>query len=793
MNSQFSLGLELSKITPPVFEQGRQVLIETIKGIQISGSNYVTETQLAAVLGRVLIQPEFAVKFRRLVGSPGTYQFTGLLRLVLEQGPGPTLKHAFERGNDAYFSMVVQISLFSFVYQESSLADMISNTLDEITYKEASDVPRPENLRGTIRSIIEQGCSFNWEIWFVSIDARLQKDLQIPGFGPGRYHRGGPPYSIFTGLIGALPLVYRFPESYILDIRTYPGPTFEVLWAHVLLGLTVEVKYEERRCVFGSRSTSVFVDCSPHNGIGRPDLVLMRTTDTTHAIEWSRTEDYVWDFQPTFVTRHTIKGFGEKCLEAGYSSIAPQKSSDIPYAAEHAAKLAFQAAITRQKTNIPCYCLTRQRILSTIRCLFPSTPFPADLGVSWSDEQLATWESQKDVSSNAALGGYFWAFQALCNIILALSTITDLEGCQEATLNLDRRTCLEAVQNVELTSMADAFTVLEILIDGNLRSASGLSTPRPVAIVSAWGWSLCVGSVLGGDPSDLTPTIGLIKGVPSRSGERKSYVLDHRNPFHCHNNHTLSPNPTDGVSLSSYYLLSCGNVNAPNPIALCSELRTYDTGHMIGVSGDAFTVLKTGTLRDSRGLLVSLKIGLRHMQDLYWNIIHLSTCDCSKKPRIGNIFTPQRNCWVFNGIIGTGDRNDIRNYDGKVLEGWEDPWELAVNPSKGPKGLAAKLARAEYTPEQLQEQRDQLNKIIPYRDPECRIHLGLTAGDSLARWFLLAQSQSTRLKPSDRAKQRYFNGFYLRHSDCCVECGMKTIRDQIHGDNVAYAHALMIL
>ena len=219
MDSQFSLSLELSQITPPILQQGRTVLIETIKAIQISGSNYLTETQLAAVFGRSLIQPRFADKLRRLVEAPGVYNFASLLRLVLESGPGPTIKYAFKRGNDAYFSMVVHMSLLSLIYTENSLADALSNALGEMTSKEASDVPRSEHLRGTIRSIAEQACGFDWEIWLTSMELKWSYPTEWRAI----------PYGTLAGLIKVLPLVYRFPDSYILDIKAKQGVSFLVL------------------------------------------------------------------------------------------------------------------------------------------------------------------------------------------------------------------------------------------------------------------------------------------------------------------------------------------------------------------------------------------------------------------------------------------------------------------------------------------------------------------------------------------------------------------------------------
>ena len=213
---------------------------------------------------------------------------------------------------------------------------------------------------------------------------------------------------------------------------------------------------------------------------------------------------------------------------------------------------------------------------------------------------------------------------------------------------------------------------------------------------------------------------------------------------------------------------------------------------MIGASGDAFTIVRIATLQGPNGETMSLHFGMRWMQEVFWNANHLSTCDCAKKPRIGDLFSPPRNCWVFGGIVGLPASKQLPNSDDRQAEASEIPWEVTTNPPKHARGLAAELDRAEYTPAQLKKQRVRLKARLPHQNSECRIHLGLTAGESMARWGLLSQSQWVDRGPSTGTR-KYFNRWYLRPSDCCIECAIKTIRKQIQGDSNAYAHAGLIL
>ena len=77
--------------------------------------------------------------------------------------------------------------------------------------------------------------------------------------------------------------------------------------------------------------------------------------------------------------------------------------------------------------------------------------------------------------------------------------------------------------------MTSAFGILQVLI-GSYKynsDSSRNSSYSEAAIISSWGWSLCVDSFMGDDPSHMCPTVHLIKGVPARSRERKSLVIDH--------------------------------------------------------------------------------------------------------------------------------------------------------------------------------------------------------------------------------------------------------------------------
>lgn len=69
MGSQFSLSLELTKLVPfgSLFNTAGHGLVRLLREIQASGSDFITEQDLAEVFGRNRLEPRFASTFRTAV------------------------------------------------------------------------------------------------------------------------------------------------------------------------------------------------------------------------------------------------------------------------------------------------------------------------------------------------------------------------------------------------------------------------------------------------------------------------------------------------------------------------------------------------------------------------------------------------------------------------------------------------------------------------------------------------------------------------------------------------------
>jgi hypothetical protein len=96
LKSQFPLSLEVTRLVPlgSIFHSTGQQFLNLARDLRNSGSDVVTEAELAEVFGRNRIQSRFDSSFRTVVKESRTEQINALLDIVLESGAGPTLQRS---------------------------------------------------------------------------------------------------------------------------------------------------------------------------------------------------------------------------------------------------------------------------------------------------------------------------------------------------------------------------------------------------------------------------------------------------------------------------------------------------------------------------------------------------------------------------------------------------------------------------------------------------------------------------------------------------------------------------
>lgn len=227
------------------------------------------------------------------------------------------------------------------------------------------------------------------------------------------------------------------------------------------------------------------------------------------------------------------------------------------------------------------------------------------------------------------------------HIVLIVSMVRGLE--EELILYIN---CLDGEHYMpcHVPDARSAFTSLASLLQGQKSKEESLRINR-TSVVSAGGWSLCLGSLACEDPSDIGAELVLCRGVPTRGGEKRRYILDGvqqpkktglaaRQREITINNFTVVAGPGEKCTLESWAL-------------------SKKTRHFVGVTDDAFEVLQ---ILNCEPLVVgkvglqphSLHVGFRSMQEASWQVIYTPPCEHSSAT--GQSTTLPEGVWTFHGF-----------------------------------------------------------------------------------------------------------------------------------------------
>jgi len=223
----------------------------------------VTEEDLALRFGRCRIEGQIASTFKSIVSKTASTRLCE--GIVLDSGAGPTITRALASGQNAYFAMVVQLSLLTAVLGRNSLATAIMQIFEKEsesapeTYVPRA-IPSEEGVRGVLQACEEQTASFDWRLTLLAValslglpDSALSKPL---------------PAVILRGLVYMLPLTQHLPEDRIIQIELGKddGICTIIVWAHHICGLNVSVVHDPALkgdpTVFGSQPTQVVITVS---------------------------------------------------------------------------------------------------------------------------------------------------------------------------------------------------------------------------------------------------------------------------------------------------------------------------------------------------------------------------------------------------------------------------------------------------------------------------------------------------------------------------------------------------
>ncbi|MCJ1462592.1 hypothetical protein MMC07_001194 [Pseudocyphellaria aurata] len=303
--NQFSLSLELTKLVPfgSLITNASRGALHLMRELQDSGSDVITEADLAEVLGRNRIEPKFESTFRTAVKKSVIHQISHVAELVIEAGAGPTVRRSL--GEPTYFSTIVQLSLLTYTHDLTQLARCLAKALEKRAEGASTPVavPRYDALKGTLRACREQTSGFMWELDLLPVDNALVE--MVDGEGPTLTRPI--PVSVLQALLDYFTVVQYLPEDRFIHIESFRGASTIVVWAHHVLGLTVCVIGNTSTVRFGNGFESVIIDT--RDRLKTKASLLNETKSLLFQVSYSH-EDL--PLEPT--CRHPLLGFGARLL-----------------------------------------------------------------------------------------------------------------------------------------------------------------------------------------------------------------------------------------------------------------------------------------------------------------------------------------------------------------------------------------------------------------------------------------------------------------------------------------------
>lgn len=735
LTSQFNLSVELTKLVPfgSLINTASRGLINLVRELHKSGSDIVAEQDLAEIFGRNRIENKFASTFRTAVKKSTIHRLSEAAEIVLEAGAGPTVKRSLTE--HAYSSMIIQLSLLTWAHELDSLARALAKALERRVQGSGGyhEFPAQETLKGTLRACREQTSGFMWELMFVAVETRL-KDV---GYVQKIYDSRRIPCYILQALLDAFTAVQYFPDERVIRMETWEGVVTIVVWAHHLLGLTVEVRNNGESICFGQGHEQVLIDCELRAEM--TDTTCIALLDATQEIHFSLTPDPAQEPSLEAACRHPALGFGDRILSFDIEDHIVIR--EIAHRVVASCLMVVREASEQGQARIPRYgdCLlipSRRRILDSGSLLFKDLDYDPLYFNQFLQEPCflrSEWKSP-EVSKifQGILGAQYRdlnvpvrkTFRKLCCILLTFANVLDIRSCAGLPLDTYSAPVFHSEQ-VELPTISVSFDNLARLLLGSQYDEERV---KKAALLSSWGWSIFLSSVNSHDASRFLSEISIRHGVPCRFGERKEWILD---SYSKESRQYGNPRGMEGSS-------RCTIVAQPgDTVTLQSLSKARNPKYFIDVSGSAFEVMIRMECDADRepeyDRYVSVRLGFRGLQELWWGALQLP--ECSHPAKLGDEAVVPDDTDCFSGlsvhleIPGAELDNHLASEDG---------W----------------------------------------------VHVGLVAGNSSARWILmrafLAWFSTTKHK-GYQIKAGTDGTVVLRGADCCLACAMEMARNMRNG------------
>lgn len=565
-SSQFALSLEVTRLVPVplVLNKVYETVMNLARDLQNSGSNIVIEQDLADVFGRSRISTNFERSFATVVKEGGTTLQNLCEGISLAGGPGPTVGRALR--NTPYLSTVIQLSLLTWVAPNTFLAQGISDALQKRLIGASPEdqikaVPNQEGISGILVAVHEQTSSFDWSRYLVAVANVL------PGINITAAMRP-PPAVLFQGLLDMFPMVQTLPADRMIYIRCCSGFCCLVVWAHILLDLTVLVKSDdgvEKR--FGTGAEQVLIELLD------PKLKLqsyLSLLDSSKDELFRIIPDPWEDLCPSLYLKWTARGFarwtfGEICAHRfprAKESVRHSLVEDLLKLTGSVAAIICDSLVRdhfstgiHNEDDIP-WIVPRYRLLEAARLLFGDPQLSENDILGYQDDylfkpldenmappvSLVTLMKEMSVERRRKVWGHFrHGIHRQSLYLIAFAHVHDLRNCAGMPLE-DQQAHIVSHALLKQISDWDGRTKLFVeegcwlnvfshLLTGKGSTRQELddiaTEPLLHALVSGRGWSAYISTIGVDDPYSIAAgRITITRGVPHRNGVYKRGILD---------------------------------------------------------------------------------------------------------------------------------------------------------------------------------------------------------------------------------------------------------------------------
>ena len=546
-SSQFALSLEITRLVPLALNMvgaSADKALRFMRDVRNSGSDGLTEEDLALLFGRCRISDKFEAMFKERVRESKILPLAG--EFSLRQGAGPTVGRALRQA--PFFSSIVQLSLLAWTHQIDSLAMALALAYERRNYgatmSDGFPAPSQDDIGKVVRGIQEQSSGFEWTSLLRHVTSELQLGLEEIAQGL--------PSFLLGSIVEMFPAVQSLSEDRCIIVEGDQGLSCLVVWAHYVLGLTVLVKTNnETETRFGNGVENLVIDASKTEDQASVTLMDSTAGDILFRVQ-AADEDFAIDSSPTFTIRSVaLVSLQEPCyhdaalieemkliitsltLIISEHLVASNKGKATLFRHNSKKRSILDAAsLIFGLSEVQIGCLASYQASYAVGQPLEASPIPASLTALYHRFPEAAVEANLPIRWKKMLIGIS---RSIIILLLALSHVQQLERSLDIpfwsmTSLLDHHLYTELMtwdgkSNI-LVSENTWFDAFTLLLNKNRGNPESCFLNR-MSLYSHRGWSMYVSTFGNADPSTIERDyISITHGVPVRNDIIKHGIVD---------------------------------------------------------------------------------------------------------------------------------------------------------------------------------------------------------------------------------------------------------------------------